>query len=106
MRSICGLSLLVLLLADSSVAGEHHGKTSIAPSALDGSSRLVQDRQRLRVSNKRAAELVKKRYASSRVLGVSLIDGKGPPLYRVKTLSENGVVRSVFVDGSSGEVFE
>ncbi len=69
-------------------------------------NQLVQDKKPLRVSNQRAAELVKRRYSGSRVLGVSLIDSKGPPVYRVKTLSDKGVVRSVFVDGTSGEVFE
>lgn len=58
------------------------------------------------ISNKRAASLVKERYSSSRILGVSLLDDKGPPVYRVRTLSSKGVVKSVFVDGNSGEVFE
>ena len=59
-----------------------------------------------RISSQRAASLVKQRYASSRVLGVSLMSGKGSPIYRVKTLSQQGVVKSVFVDGRSGKVFE
>ena len=42
------------------------------------------------VSNKRAASLVKERYSSSRILGVSLLDDKGPPVYRVRTLSSEG----------------
>lgn len=46
------------------------------------------------------------RYDGSRVLGVSLMDQQGAPIYKVRTLSSRGVVRSVFVDGNSGEVFE
>jgi uncharacterized membrane protein YkoI len=37
---------------------------------------------------------------------VSLIDSKGPVVYRVKTLSPKGVVKTVFVDGNSGNVFD
>lgn len=58
------------------------------------------------ISNNHAASLVKQRYSSARILGVSLLDQGGAPIYKVRTLSENGVVRSVFVDGRSGEVFE
>lgn len=59
-----------------------------------------------RISNRAAAALVKQRYGNARILGISLMDNQGPPIYRVRTLSPDGVVKSVFVDGESGEVFE
>ena len=58
------------------------------------------------ISDQRAASLVKERHSGSRILGVSLIDQQGPPVYKVRTLSPEGVVRSVFVDAHSGEIFE
>lgn len=68
--------------------------------------RLAPDSQRAGISNRRAAALVKQQYTASRIIGVALLDDTGPPVYRVRTLSPKGVVRSVFVDGNTGEVFE
>ena len=63
-----------------------------------------------RLSSEAAAALVRAEYAGSRILSVSLLDDEewetGVGIYRVRTLSKKGVVRSVFVDGDSGEVFE
>jgi hypothetical protein len=59
-----------------------------------------------RIKNRQAASLVKKRYVNARILSISLIESKGPPVYRVKTLSDDGIVKYVFVDGQSGDVFE
>jgi len=61
---------------------------------------------RARVSNSRAASLVKRRDSSARVIGVSLLNSGGSPVYKVRTLSSDGVVKSVFVDAMTGEVFE
>jgi hypothetical protein len=58
-----------------------------------------------RINAKQAAAKVKQRYGG-KVLSIKLIDSKGPPVYRVKTLSTSGVVKVVFVDGQSGRVFE
>jgi uncharacterized membrane protein YkoI len=89
------------------LANHHEEKDSRRPAAVHGlvPNQLVSG-NRSGISNKRAASLVKERYSASRILGVSLLDDKGPPVYRVRTLSANGVVKSVFVDGNSGEVFE
>lgn len=59
-----------------------------------------------RISNKEAAARVRQNYRDHKILSVNLIESKGPPVYRVKTLSEDGVVKYVFVDGTSGDVFE
>lgn len=86
---------------------------SAQPADRDGPIKLQQQNQRLmapesarRISNRQAASLVKQRYGASKILGISLLNDSGPPVYRVRTLSPDGVVKSVFVDGRTGEVFE
>ncbi len=59
-----------------------------------------------RLGSKDAASAVKRNYRNRKILSVNLIESKGPPVYRVKTLSDKGVVKYVYVDGQSGEVFE
>lgn len=44
------------------------------------------------------------RAVKGRVLSVQLIDSRGPPVYRVKILTADGRVRTVHVDGQTGEV--
>jgi len=62
--------------------------------------------QSAKVSNKQATASVKQRYSGSKILSINLIKSNGPPVYRVKTLSSDGVVKYVFVDGTTGDVFE
>lgn len=78
-----------------------------APPGIQGdpTSRLAPDRG-TRISNARAASLVKQRHNTTKILGVSLLERGGSPVYKVKTLSPKGVVKSVFVDGRTGEVFD
>ncbi|MCB1692773.1 MAG: PepSY domain-containing protein [Pseudomonadales bacterium] len=59
-----------------------------------------------KVGSQEAASSVRHAYANSKILSVQLIEAKGPPVYRVKTLSEDGVVKYVFVDATSGDIFE
>ncbi|MBD3646362.1 MAG: PepSY domain-containing protein, partial [Pseudomonadales bacterium] len=59
-----------------------------------------------RIDRQRAASMVKQHYATDKILSVDLIESKGPPVYRVKILSPDGVVKIVFVDGRSGDLFE
>ena len=112
MRNLSQFVILLLLTVGSvsipnSYADHHSKKDGRKPLGVQSlvPNQLVPG-NRSGISNKRAASLVKERYSSSRILGVSLLDDKGPPVYRVRTLSTNGVVKSVFVDGNSGEVFE
>lgn len=58
-----------------------------------------------RINAKQAAATVKQKLGG-KVLSVKLIESKGPPVYRIKTLSKSGVVKVVFVDGQSGKVFD
>ena len=59
-----------------------------------------------RLDPRAAAAQVKRHYQAHKILAISLIDSQGPTVYRVKTLSPYGVVKYVYVDGSSGDVFE
>lgn len=59
-----------------------------------------------RLDNRQAASQVKKRYAGHKILSINLMQSPGPVTYRVKTLSRDGVVKYVYVDGNSGAVFE
>ena len=61
---------------------------------------------RPKVGQQQAASRVKQRYPGNKILSVNLIKGGGPPVYRIKMLSDSGVVKYVFVDGVHGEVFE
>ncbi len=76
------------------------------PLLAAGNANQLLPGQKARITNKRAASLVKQHYRSSKILSINLIRSKGPPVYRVKTLSSSGVVRYVYVDGITGDVFE
>ena len=112
MRNLSQFVILVLFTVgpipiSDSLADHHEKKDARRPMAAQSlvPNQLVPG-NRSGISNKHAASLVKQRYSSLRILGVSLLDDQGPPIYRVRTLSAKGVVKSVFVDGNSGEVFE
>ena len=102
------LAMLILLVGSLSVTAAYadsHKKGNRGTQATP--SNLVEDSQSVvKITSRAAASKVKQRYPGSRVLGVSLLDKSGSPMYRVKTLSTDGVVKSVFVDGNSGAVFE
>lgn len=75
--------------------------------AKPGPNRMVpEQRPGPRIGDRQAASRVKQIYADRKILGIQLIETRGPPVYRVKTLSDEGVVKYVFVDGTSGDVFE
>jgi uncharacterized membrane protein YkoI len=65
---------------------------------------LLQD-QKVRVSNRQAAARVKRSYPGSKIISIKLIHSGGPPVYRVRLLTD-GVVNHVFVDGINGDLFE
>jgi uncharacterized protein YpmB len=67
---------------------------------------ILPQRQRPAISNQQATARVRAAYSRHKILTVRLIESKGPPVYRVKTLSENGVVQYVFVDGTTGDLFD
>lgn len=95
MRVLLVMILLSLCLAAFAMP---QGSGVITLAAVEG--------QQVRIGSGQAATLVKQRYQGSKILSINMIDSKGPPVYRVKTLSSTGVVKYVFVDGITGAVFE
>lgn len=77
---------------------------NLVPSTPARATRLPPRAQRL--DSRAAAARVQQQYQAYKILSVSLIDSKGPVVYRVKTLSADGVVKTIFVDGSTGNVFD
>ncbi|MCG8313671.1 MAG: PepSY domain-containing protein [Pseudomonadales bacterium] len=57
------------------------------------------------VSLEQAIKKAKSKYGG-KVLSAKQIESKGPLVYKIKLLLPNGRVKTVFVDGSSGDVFE
>jgi uncharacterized membrane protein YkoI len=99
-------ALLVLLLLWSLNAASQPGdERKKARKEGDRSQKQLVSEQRKGITRGQAASKVKQRYKSSRIMGISRTDG-ATPLYRVRILSREGVVKSVFVDGRTGEVFE
>ena len=72
----------------------------------NASPRHIQGPQKARINNQQAASRAKRRFPDSKILSIRLIRSDGPAVYRVKMLSERGVVKFIFVDGNNGEVFE
>lgn len=95
MRVLLVMILLSLCLAAFAMP---QGSGVITLAAVEG--------QQVRIGSGQAATLVKQRYQGSKILSINLIASKGPPVYRVKMLSPSGVVKYVFVDGTTGSVFE
>ncbi len=58
------------------------------------------------IDNQSAARRVKERFKDRRILGIKLIQRRNKTLYRVKTLSAEGVVTFVNVDAESGALTE
>lgn len=100
------LAMLLIPLAATAVP---HDTADIVPTGIllaqKGPQNLLPN-QGARIGTKQAASRVKQKYQSSKILSINLIRSKGPAVYRVKTLSASGVVKYVYVDGTTGDVFE
>lgn len=57
------------------------------------------------VTLENAINKAKSKYGG-KVLSAKQIESKGPLVYKIKLLLPNGRVKTVFVDGTSGDVFE
>lgn len=99
MSALCSLGLLVAALPAAAVA-----TAAVTTAATSAAAPHIMLAAKSRINAKQAAATVKKKLGG-KVLSVKLIESKGPPVYRVKTLSKSGVVKVVFVDGQSGKVF-
>jgi uncharacterized membrane protein YkoI len=100
------LRILVFMLFCSGMTGIATADILRVADNNSGRNNIVQEGQKVRVSNQQAANKVKRRYPGSKILSVKMIQNGGPPVYRIKTLSGDGVVKHVFVDGISGDLFE
>jgi hypothetical protein len=101
--------VIVALLAAPATCAAGPGWPRLAaldPVSPPGPQGILPGRQEPKVDTQQAAARVRRAYADHKILSVQLIDARGPPVYRVKTLSGDGVVKNVFVDGVSGQVFE
>lgn len=107
--------IVVLLLSICCMAGlpasaeqgkGQRGDPEMTTRGFNSSASKTMVKQSRRISNRKAASLVKQKYSSSRVLGVDLMDKGGAPIYRVKTLSPDGVVKTVYLDGETGEILK
>ena len=58
------------------------------------------------IDNQSAARRVKERFQDRRILGIKMMQHSNKMVYRVKTLSEDGVVKFVNVDAESGALTE
>ena len=116
-RTISHLVLIVLFSACGAIHAEPALERKLVPAQQKGSVRPVEKRgdhskpnrilpRAPKIDARAAASRVRKAHQDHRVLAINLIDRKGPPIYRVKTLSNKGVVQFVYVDGDNGEVFE
>lgn len=98
---LTGLVLLTLV-----VPGYAAADLMLAERANSGIKSIFQGGQGARIGNQQAASRAKRSFPGNKVLSVKLIESSGPPVYRIKMLSDQGVVKFVFVDGTNGEVFE
>ena len=71
-----------------------------------GMKGIFQSSQKVRIGNRQAAGNAKINFPQDKILSVKLIESNGPPVYKIKMLSNRGVVKFVYVDGMNGEVFE
>ncbi len=102
MRRLLVLALLVL----GTSPGLAQADFLLAARTPPPANNIRSDTQRPRISNQQAASKIKRSVPGSKILSIKLIKSKGPPVYRVKTLSGDGVVKFVFVDGINGEIFK
>ncbi len=67
-------------------------------------SKFLPSNPRPRAGEKKAAAYAKNAFPDAKILSVNYMQRDGS--YRVKVLSRGGVVKYIFVDPDSGEVFE
>jgi len=100
-----GLIILVCLLL-CGLPGIAGADLLLAERAKAAPRHIFQSGSKARISNQQAASKAKRHYPGNKILSVKMIRSGGPAVYRIKMLSEQGVVKLVFVDGNNGEVFE
>lgn len=94
---VCGLLAAMLLLSPYSYGAQ----SPFDPPAVRSPVALWL----AEVSIEAAIRKAKAKYGG-KVLSATEIRSKGPLVYKIKLLLPNGRIKTVFVDGKSGEVFE
>jgi len=88
------------------VAQSRYHHIYAAAAKVEPAKPFVQKQQRSGYSNRQVAAMVKRRYTDSRILSIELKERKGTRIYKVKTLSKSGIMKYVFVDAGTGDIFE
>ena len=112
MRELC-LGLLLMGCVAMDVAAKpfsqqnsqaDRGRFSIAEFKGAPQNNMLPGNPRSRVGNQQAASRAKQRFPDSKILSVKHDPGKSR--YRIKLLTNGGIVKYVYVDAKDGEVFE
>lgn len=69
--------------------------TGIAPAESKSGCKLISKAKAISAAQKNI---------KGKALSATLIESKGPPVYRVKVVLENGRVKTILVDGCNGKV--
>ena len=95
-----------LLILVTMLFGVAASELAVAEQPNPAMKNILQGGQKVRVSNQQAASKIKRSYPNSKILSLKLIESNGPPVYRIKILSDQGEVKVIFVDGINSEIFE
>ncbi len=71
---------------------------------FSASTEAADSKSGCKVISKAQAISAAQKNIKGKALSASLIESKGPPVYRVKVVLENGRVKTILVDGCSGRV--
>ena len=107
MRLIVMVMLFILSL--QAMAESHnvlHGLPVVEDRKSSPLDKFVASSRTPVIKQNKVASLVRKQHGNSRILNIVLTERAGLPVYKVKTLSNDGVLKHVYVDGRSGEVFD
>ena len=104
MRLIVMLTLSLQAMAESRTV--LHGLPVVEDRKSSPLDKFVASSRTPVIKQNKVASLVRKQHGNSRILNIVLTERAGLPVYKVKTLSNDGVLKHVYVDGRSGEVFD
>lgn len=95
------LMIMLCVILGSSIAGAADVGESLPFDKPAGVTLLA----KANFTIEQAIRRVKKQYPG-KILKAEKIKSKGPKVYKVKVLMPGGRIKNVFVDGTSGDVFE
>jgi hypothetical protein len=102
-----GLILMGLVIANASANPFSYPERDIHRSAeyRKAPDNFLPGNSRSRAGSREAASQAKQRYPESKILSINPVRNSDRQ-YRVKLLSNDGIVKYVFVDATNGEVFD